>query len=122
MTKETEDVVILSASCGHHFKDVTAIFVTGQHGALADPYTDGTFGGLLFATFNVVFDYPHQRIALIIVDLAPYHYDRGSGCIGRSRGRLGRQRKGRPDQQFSQKEHRHQRPQVQLREVPPVCP
>jgi hypothetical protein len=50
---------------GHKFNNVSAIMPVAQEGALADPYTLGTFGGRMLSPFEVVFDYPHQRIAFV---------------------------------------------------------
>jgi hypothetical protein len=50
---------------GHEFKNVTGLFMQSHEGALADPYTLGTFGGALLAPFKIVFDYPHRRIAFL---------------------------------------------------------
>jgi hypothetical protein len=50
---------------GHRFTSVTGLFMLGHEGALADPYTIGTFGGGLLTPFNIVFDYPHRRIAFL---------------------------------------------------------
>ena len=44
--------------------DVTALFVTGKEGALADQYTTGTFGAGLLGPARVVFDYPRRRVAI----------------------------------------------------------
>jgi hypothetical protein len=51
------------AVAGHRFEKPRAVFTIGKEGALAEPYTIGTFGGQYLAPFQVVFDYPHRRIA-----------------------------------------------------------
>jgi hypothetical protein len=51
--------------CGHRYDKPHALFILAKEGALAEPYTEGTFGGPFLAPFQVVFDYPHQRIAFI---------------------------------------------------------
>lgn len=51
-------------AAGRGFKDVTTLFIVGKEGALADPYTTGTFGGVMFAPATIVFDYPHRRLAI----------------------------------------------------------
>jgi hypothetical protein len=50
---------------GHRYNKPPADFVTAQEGALAEPYTLGTFGGPYLAPFQIVFDYAHRRIAFI---------------------------------------------------------
>jgi hypothetical protein len=50
---------------GHRFEKPRALFTIATEGALAEPYTIGTFGGQFLAPFQVVLDYPHRRIALI---------------------------------------------------------
>jgi len=50
---------------GRRLADVPAMFVTGASGALADPQTDGTFGGVLLAPKRLVFDYSRRRMAVI---------------------------------------------------------
>jgi hypothetical protein len=50
---------------GHRFDKPHALFVLAREGALAEPYTEGTFGGPFLAPFEVVFDYPHRRIAFL---------------------------------------------------------
>lgn len=50
---------------GERRSDVPAMFVTGAAGALADPHTDGTFGGVLLAPKKIVLDYGSRRMAVI---------------------------------------------------------
>ncbi len=51
---------------GRTAANVLAFFVTGKEGALTDPYTMGTFGpGILGSDITVIFDYGHQRAALM---------------------------------------------------------
>jgi hypothetical protein len=50
---------------GHRFEKPRALFTMAKEGALAEPYTIGTFGGQFLAPFQVVLDYPHRRIAFI---------------------------------------------------------
>jgi hypothetical protein len=50
---------------GHRFDKPRALFIAADEGALAEPYTTGTFGGQFLAPFQIVFDYPHRRIAFI---------------------------------------------------------
>ncbi len=50
---------------GQRKTDVRAMFVTGKSGALADPHTLGTFGGILLAPKKLVFDYGRRRMAVI---------------------------------------------------------
>jgi hypothetical protein len=47
------------------FSNVLTFFVTGKQGALVDPYTMGTFGAALLRGDKVIFDYTHQRAAII---------------------------------------------------------
>jgi hypothetical protein len=50
---------------GQRHTDVPALFVTGASGALADPHTQGTLGGILLAPKKLVFDYGRRRMAVI---------------------------------------------------------
>jgi len=50
---------------GRPYHNMTALFMITAQGALADPYTTGTFGGAILEPFRVVFDYPHRRIAFV---------------------------------------------------------
>lgn len=50
---------------GERKTDLPSLFVTGASGALADPHTDGTFGGILLAPKRLVFDYARRRMAVI---------------------------------------------------------
>ena len=50
---------------GQRRTGVTAMFVTGDSGALADPETLGTLGGILLAPKKLVFDYARRRMAVI---------------------------------------------------------
>ena len=50
---------------GERREGVPAMFVTGASGALADPYTLGTVGGILLAPKRLVFDYAGRRMAVI---------------------------------------------------------
>jgi hypothetical protein len=50
---------------GQRRTGVPAMFVTGASGALADPYTLGTVGGILLAPKKLVFDYARRRMAVI---------------------------------------------------------
>jgi hypothetical protein len=50
---------------GQRLADVPAMFVTGHSGALADPHTLGTLGGVLLAPKKLVFDYGNRRMAVI---------------------------------------------------------
>jgi predicted aspartyl protease len=50
---------------GQRRTGVPAMFVTGASGALADPYTLGTAGGILLAPKKLVFDYARRRMAVI---------------------------------------------------------
>src|SRR5262249_19153611 len=46
---------------GHRFEKPRALFTIARDGALAEPYTTGTFGGPFLAPFQILFDYPHRR-------------------------------------------------------------
>jgi hypothetical protein len=50
---------------GHRYDKPRALFILAKDGALAEPYTLGTFGGQFLAPFQIAFDYPHRRIAFI---------------------------------------------------------
>jgi predicted aspartyl protease len=50
---------------GQRLPDVPALFVTGTMGALADPHTQGTLGGILLAPKRLVFDYRRRRMAVL---------------------------------------------------------
>jgi len=53
---------------GERRSDVPALFVTGASGALADPHTHGTIGGILLAPRKLLFDYGRRRMAVIDVN------------------------------------------------------
>jgi hypothetical protein len=50
---------------GHRFPKPQAVFTLAKEGALAEPYTLGTFGGPFLAAFQLVLDYPHRRLGFI---------------------------------------------------------
>jgi hypothetical protein len=50
---------------GHRFAKPQVEFTVAKEGALAEPYTLGTFGGPFLAPFQLVFDYPHRRLGFI---------------------------------------------------------
>ena len=50
---------------GHRFERPTVSFSQADVGALVLDYTAGTLGGAFLAPFEVVFDYPHRRIAFL---------------------------------------------------------
>lgn len=50
---------------GHKLEDVKATFHTSAIGSKANPYALGSIGNQILGTFRLVFDYPHQRIALV---------------------------------------------------------
>jgi hypothetical protein len=50
---------------GREMTDVLTFFVTGNHGALTDPYTLGTFGAGLLHRDKLILDYGKRRAALI---------------------------------------------------------
>ncbi len=41
------------------------IFIEDQRGALADPWTAGTIGGSFLDRFDLIFDYPHDRVGFV---------------------------------------------------------
>jgi hypothetical protein len=51
---------------GRRRTDVPAMFVTGASGALADPHTLGTLGGILLAPSKLLFDYGRRRMAVVM--------------------------------------------------------
>jgi hypothetical protein len=53
---------------GRHLDNVPALFIVGRHGALTDPYTTGTFGAALLSPDELIFDYPHRRMAILRED------------------------------------------------------
>jgi hypothetical protein len=61
---ESGKLVWFSAA-GVRKENVPALFITGDGGALSDPYTAGTFGAAVFDSRKIVFDYPNRRLALI---------------------------------------------------------
>jgi hypothetical protein len=50
---------------GKRFEPLEVIFALPGSGALDDPYTEGTLGGAVLDAFTLVFDYAHERIAMI---------------------------------------------------------
>jgi hypothetical protein len=50
---------------GREMTDVLTFFVTGEKGALTDPYTVGTFGAGLLQRDKLILDYGQRRAALI---------------------------------------------------------
>jgi len=50
---------------GVTFDEPQVVFVTDESGALADPWTAGTLGGGFLERFDLVFDYPHQRVGFV---------------------------------------------------------
>jgi predicted aspartyl protease len=53
---------------GRRVENVPALFIVGRHGALTDPYTTGTFGASLLSPDQLIFDYPHRRMAFLRPD------------------------------------------------------
>ena len=50
---------------GKVFDRPKVIFCEDEIGAMADPWTTGTIGGGLLEDFDVIFDYPHDRIGFV---------------------------------------------------------
>ena len=50
---------------GKVFDQPKVIFCEDEIGAMADPWTTGTIGGGLLEDFDVIFDYPHDRIGFV---------------------------------------------------------
>jgi predicted aspartyl protease len=53
---------------GRKVENIPALFIVGRHGALTDPYTTGTFGASLLGPDQLIFDYPHRRMAILRQD------------------------------------------------------
>ena len=50
---------------GRTFDRPNVILCEDDSGALADPWTTGTMGGGILESFDVIFDYPHERIGFV---------------------------------------------------------
>jgi hypothetical protein len=50
---------------GKVFDQPKVFFCEDEVGAMADPWTTGTIGGGLLEDFDVIFDYPHDRIGFV---------------------------------------------------------
>lgn len=50
---------------GHRFERPVAVFARDHHGPFSDEYTSGNVGVAFLEPFRVVFDYAHERYALV---------------------------------------------------------
>lgn len=50
---------------GRRFEAIEATFATTEVGTFSDPYTAGNIGQELLEPFRILFDYPHDRLALV---------------------------------------------------------
>ncbi len=51
---------------GQRFERPSVSFSRAETGTLSDPYTTGNIGQSFFEPFRLVFDYPHDRLALVL--------------------------------------------------------